>query len=969
MTGEFDQIASSPRISDRSSRRVEWSSAKDTQSTRGGLPAHPRRNNRPQIRFVAIVIGILLTAGLSVRAEGGSAHAGSPESLWKGSERDTAICEPYLKTRKYEVAKGTHSIGIPFIAPERTLHRIEVELHDRDTSDFADFRLWQWSKDLDTTRSQEPLYINRVALRSDGAWATYSVYPRIQATPGRHYYLEMRAVDPDGFAVRTGEQGESSGDSRCTFAQNDRSDAAAERAQAASTPWFRIYSEERSPLAATPPSSQDSGHIQSSTQVRSDPSLAGPRAKQRKTDPDIAKWIAPVERDAPVSSRREILTRIEQYAIRHGSNTLRSCGVRAHRFAFLHAFLYRASCESRSCNESHAKDAIELLQHASALALCKTGGPDGIAESCRARCGPDRSPVDFAWLSDPVWAYLWVRDAPSVETVDPDPIKAMFIQQAASYWPDRWRGSFNKATVAAAGYAALSKLYPESPRAKEWTNYAESVYQDVTAAMDTEEDSAHYLAESWFPGLLLLAEGLDRDNVLWAEPGFRDLVERVASYVAPVGVIPAFGDGSGFAYDSPGLVWLFEEAGHRLQSGRYRWIASRILSFNRERAMHDPPEEDSWDRFLRRLARAWLAADESVVPTAPATLGSTVTYRRSIDVRPRIAWGSPQRFSSFGDMLVPDKIIFRSGPRPTDMFALFNLLGGYRHGHPSIGSLSLLVDEASILLTETAYPSSLHEPLVENENTSMVRQFWGGLAREPGRHVNLERFDEREDVTVAWFSWYDSEGWGIKQRRHIYFLKNSGIWVRDRFEIPNRIEAAVATVWFAAALSDLRGKDWVNVSQPAPYRNVWRYRNPERYALMLLQSTEPGALEIVDRQDLRAAPKCPPPNIAGSPILAECRASPSIRVARTHRTDAGTPSQPLFDTVIVPSATPVSPAVGDDPVSVSLQVASGGVTLLELTIGAERWLVADNPDGLQFEFDGKSSNDPWKATRVKTLDP
>jgi hypothetical protein len=431
---------------------------------------------------------------------------------------------------------------------------------------------------------------------------------------------------------------------------------------------------------------------------------------------------------------------------------------------------------------------------------------------------------------------------------------------------------------------------------------------------------------------------------MWLDEDFRSLVDRYHEQVLPLGVIPGYGDGSGWAYDATGLIWLFESASTHLRDGRYKWTAHRIFAYNQTRARHAPPRHDSWKHTLFFLAHAYLASDDAIRPTHPQRARSVLLTRKQMLRREEKDRGDPPQFGDLTARSIPSKIVFRSGPSENDMTLFVNLLSGYRHGHTNLGALVSLTDRGSVLLSETAFPYANFSLAPEAESIPFLRRYWGGETAEEDQSVQVTRFQDDENLTTAWFRWSGSQGWNVEQERRIFFVKNRFVWLRDRFTFHSPMYAAAGPLFHFADLHPMRGAHWFNAYYQTPIRNVWRYENPEGYCLIY----------FVPRPDERAEQVAidpaflPPANCerrVADPLPAACRAPPAYYAYQRWTGEAGAGTTKWFDTLLIPSSTPVDPSADAHGTIVDTRVHTEGAVSIEILLDGERWLLLDNPAG------------------------
>ncbi len=330
-----------------------------------------------------------------------------------------------------------------------------------------------------------------------------------------------------------------------------------------------------------------------------------------------------------------------------------------------------------------------------------------------------------------------------------------------------------------------------------------------------------------------------------------------------------------------------------------------------------------------------------------AGYGSQLTHRRVATPRPPSAWGEPRQVYDIEEHSVPDKLLLRSGADPEGLHAVFNLLAGYGHGHDEVGARALLVDGGSVLMTQTAFPYWMGGKEQENENAALVHRFWGGRYEEPGRSVEVTRFEESRRATVAWFEHRDAQGFATLQERRIFFVRDGFLWIRDRFTFPRAIRAAAGPIWHADSVVDAGDGQAFDVAYPAPLANVWRFRNPRRSALIYLLPRE-GQQARAFRDPSRAPPEDCDPDPDLDRVPARCRSSPGWVVQQLWSGSAAAGETHWFDTLILPHGPEQSPREAAAALRVLYRDAERSA--LELRLGEEIWTLLDNPSPQPLEI-------------------
>lgn len=198
------------------------------------------------------------------------------------------------------------------------------------------------------------------------------------------------------------------------------------------------------------------------------------------------------------------------------------------------------------------------------------------------------------------------------------------------------RGPNNRAAHYALGNIYAAKVFPESPRAKEWRAYAEAVWGDWETPGDTYEPSyiAHNVGQAVELGMLL-----GREKELKGEK-FRHMFERLRDHISPSGLAVSPGDGA--PYDQGSYVTA-------LQMVAKVWPDPTIISALKRAYLAGTaetgrrPEED--------FAKAF--PDYAKLPATPAALGSQIQQL------------SPMLWES------PDRLILKPPTKDNSSFAAF----------------------------------------------------------------------------------------------------------------------------------------------------------------------------------------------------------------------------------------------------------------------------------------------------------
>jgi hypothetical protein len=795
-------------------------------------------------------------------------------------------------------------IGQTFVPRADFLQRMDFKVHNKNDRRPGRVSLWKWKDSWARTVAQDPLFTDVVELSGRVGWQIRTFFPRIPVEPGATYFVEFTAPGRGPYSLKGNHDGTDyypQGAARYnrSFQPKRRKDL-----------WFRTFGPPRAGAPATAPFQA------------SDPALP---------------WTEPLP-SKPVG-RRDYLERVQAWAERGRPGAL-ACSSRCELVAELPAFLYRVSCLEGKCDEDRARDTLAILRRAHAWRFCK---PLDRADS--TPCDSDKR-TPWPWPQRTGLAYQWVRSSPSLEPGDDAAMRELLTSGAAQVWEKRELGSFNRALVSASGLRIVAELFPDAPGAEQWRDYGEQVWNEFWTYKDTWEDSGSYNGNVWWPAVLAYAEFSGRRDEIWKDPEFRALVERFFQHTLSLGVMTHFGDGAGWAHEHAPLVWLYERAAVATGEPRYRWLARRIFDYKRSHARDDPPRVDSFNRKMLTLARAYLDSSDDPPGVPPSGSASSWSTRQQATARIPESWGAPKKYYDFGDRRTADKLALRSGFDPLGLEAVFNMLGPYGHGHVELGALAAFTDRGSLLIPGTPYPGAQWVRQAQDESAPLVRRYWGGRYGKAVTEAEITGFFDHRNATVATAHWNDPHGWNVGIERRF-------LWVRDGFHFPDAIQAAVGPVWHAADVHPQHGTHWYAVYDREPSGNVWKYRNPERYALLYFVP-RPDAPVTATLEPIYLPPEdCVVPS-PDDVIPAECRSSPAFVVYQKW-SGAATPGEARwFDTLLRPFGPELSPEQAASRVRVLH--AAGDATALQIEMGPESWIVVDNPGTAPIDAPGISTD-------------
>jgi len=325
--------------------------------------------------------------------------------------------------------------------------------------------------------------------------------------------------------------------------------------------------------------------------------------------------------------------------------------------------------------------------------------------------------------------------------------------------------------------------------------------------------------------------------------------------------------------------------------------------------------------------------------------GSVVTSRPQVRRRPRWQWGTPRKPWAFTGAAVPDKLVLRSGFGVRDLWAMIDLIAGQNHDVPAVGGLVSLIDEGALLVTPAAHPYWDFEPDPRHSNALVVG--------EPGRAFDARpevvEFEDTPRFTRAHVRWQGRNG--IAKERRVLFVKNRLLWIRDRATAQSGSVPSVSVHWYAQGIERLR-EDTYSLSMNRPWSSGLPIRNPSR-ALWLAVLETVGVKTMHEHVEQLAPPQQCREREGDPKRTRGCRERPDMRVRSTRRVSGQTLDDAWIDTLLVPWSGSGGP---EARVVVEVDRRFGAGRLVSLVMGAERWLLLDNPEGLRVEADDVSTD-------------
>lgn len=831
--------------------------------------------------------------GLMFLSLGGLSARAQGWTLWSSPNGDTEVPDQQQPLwNSYGGIQNGHGIGQSFTPAQSPLARLDV-LAGRhyDGRPFA-LRLWKWQDDYATTVSQAPLFQGTVTLPDHTEPVRLSFFPNLAVQTNALYYFEFNNGASNGewvvYLVNDGTNHYDGGQLRINNWPRDTMDL-----------YFRSYTSPQGPTNL--------------------PVFAGSNTN--------LPWSPPPAPGAAVT-RADLYNLLAAWADYQSPYYVANVNPYCASHTIYEAFRYRATS-----NELYASKLIAIFENA-----------------YRYRQQNPVEYVGFTWLENPGFAYLWARNSPTLVATNHAHIKALLLDHARAFWPNRETGMMNRALGGALSYKLVTTLWNDMPEYADWNAYADGVWQEFLDHFDTDEDSTHYNWLSW-RYILELLQLYGRDD-LWQNPGFRALFDRFLRQATALGPPGTAGDSNGWGVGWCLPFWLFEQGAIRYQDPVCKWRAYRTFDYQRQHIKNIPLYQASYAE-LHALAFAYFDMDESLPTVCPAAeplthAASAVTYRREIVPRRISQWSDPPpAFSDFTTNLVPDTLILRGGFGVEDFSVVVNLIAGfYGHGHNEAGAVLALTDRGSLLYADGTYFNK--QP--EDHSLPLLRRYRGGVHTGTDDRVSVTHFREARAVTVARTRWNDRYGWNLQQERRFTFVKNRFLLVRDRLDATGGGQVSFGPVWHAQDVHPSHGQNWYAIyTREPPGINGWRFHNPERYALLWFVP-RPGAEIAAWRQPYDAYPTNNPPP------------PPYVLYQRCTATYAAGDTQ-WADTLLRPFGPELSPAQAAATVT---PLYNDGVGLaLRVTVSNESWTVVDNPAGALLNAPGLCTDADYLVARVR----
>lgn len=459
-----------------------------------------------------------------------------------------------------------------------------------------------------------------------------------------------------------------------------------------------------------------------------------------------------------------------------------------------------------------------------------------------------------------IWAryFTWQRE-PGTRLAPPD-AETRYAEVWASYADDppdqmftewgyhnrvwnRWRD------LSLIAHFAQALGRPVDPRITEYLDWHAD--RLLPFAGDSTDNSSGY---NWL-GLQYFVEAhvaMGRLDELRANEAFWKVAERLRAYFSPGGILPNWGDTSGWMTGGmrmDDLEFLARLSG----DGRYRHTAHRIAEYAGNFMDADPDQyHGPRDRAYGAFAGAWLHADDAVEPVSPGGASRILFKPRTAPLtseerrtRPGLAFGRL-------DQPVPEKALLQSGDDPFGLWAFVELLDSGGHAGDLPGNLAAILDQGSALYAGQGY----WDKEQADNNVVWIEDLEGvALAGSPA-HTEIPAFAEDRALTWLRIRTVRYGGLPLTSTRDVLFVKNGFIVVRDRLDFQASLKLRAGPAWHTRNLAPPAGAGAFNAWYDTLYhtglgvgRGVHAFPNPAWDLLIVFAPRAECEIRVDDRYD------------------------------------------------------------------------------------------------------------------------
>jgi len=433
--------------------------------------------------------------------------------------------------------------------------------------------------------------------------------------------------------------------------------------------------------------------------------------------------------------------------------------------------------------------------------------------------GKDR-PTDFVMMSKAVECYHWLKGG--LTPKDKALCKKWLLLLDKRYGAHEY-GASNRPAGRAVGLAAINHWWPDSERHEFRAAYAEQVWNDWWKYRDNDENACGYNSH-FLKYMALWVEVLGKHEEVYQDPAAKKMIYRYLAQVSPLGVMPHYGDGVGWAGSIGDWIGLFETWGTVYKDGQFRWAAHRLFEYAVEH------EEQLWQwgninyYVMNGLMTALFAADDSIEPVQPKVL-CTLTTRKACRFTSREERTKTHYGVAMVEKTIPDKLLLRTGWDLDSTFAMVELNPPMGHGHLDAGSVNCLVSKGSVLLTDTPYlvkGHEFHNCFQARRNNPPDRNWGQSLEAHCRMTITPEDVATDGPNGAARIRIDNYMGEPLTLVRRVLLLGDAGLLVRDTITATGPFDGAIGPAWQTTHVYGKQGFNWANTCQATlPVAYIW----------------------------------------------------------------------------------------------------------------------------------------------------
>lgn len=391
---------------------------------------------------------------------------------------------------------------------------------------------------------------------------------------------------------------------------------------------------------------------------------------------------------------------------------------------------------------------------------------------------------------------------------------------------------------------------PVDPRVREYAAWHD---RHLVPFGDSTDNSSGYNWSS--PGYYLSVHAaLDTFDEALRNERFLSTLQRLRDYIAPMGVLPNWGDTSGWMTGGSSAVSMGELLSRLTRDGSFRYVGHRTAEYFYNFMWSDPNQYHMvQDSVAGAFVAAWLHADDSVAPRAPSGASLITRAHRTVDLTPEEQNARPGlAFGRLTEEQIADKAVLKSGNDPYGLWAFVELRETGGHAGILPGNIATLLAHGAALYAGQGYWDT-----GQGDNNVVWVEDLEGVSGA-GAPVRVEVPAFADDPALTWLRVRALQygGLPITATRDILFVKNGALVVRDKLEFHAAMKLRFGPCWHARNLGPQCGEDWFNTWYGGLYstglgvgRGVHVFPNPPWDLLVAFAPRQDCVIEVADRYD------------------------------------------------------------------------------------------------------------------------